>query len=150
MQLDAGVLDRHPSELSGGQQQRVALARALAAEPRVVLCDEVVSALDVSVQAAILELVRRLRRDSDLTVLFVTHDLSVVRALADRVLVMRDGRVVELGETGRLFAQPATAVYARAAGSRPAHERGADHGGPPMTNPCDRRDRGRDRHARRC
>ncbi len=109
VQLDAGVLDRHPSELSGGQQQRVALARALAAEPRVVLCDEVVSALDVSVQAAILELVRRLRRDSDLTVLFVTHDLSVVRALADRVLVMRDGRIVELGETGRVFAQPGTA-----------------------------------------
>ncbi len=109
VQLDSGVLDRHPSELSGGQQQRVALARALAAEPRVVLCDEVVSALDVSVQAAVLELVRRLRRDADLTVLFVTHDLSVVRALADRVLVMRDGRVVELGETGRVFEEPMTA-----------------------------------------
>jgi peptide/nickel transport system ATP-binding protein len=106
VQLDRDVLDRQPAELSGGQQQRVALARALAAEPRVVLCDEVVSALDVSVQAAIHELVRRLRDESGLTVVFVTHDLAVVRTLADRILVMQQGEIVERGATGELFARP--------------------------------------------
>lgn len=125
VQLDPSVLDRYPSELSGGQQQRVALARALAAEPRIVLCDEVVSALDVSVQAAIIELVRRLRLESNLTVVFVTHDLSVVRALADRVLVMRDGIIVEDAPTLHLFARP-TAQYTRdlvAAAPRIGNER---------------------------
>jgi peptide/nickel transport system ATP-binding protein len=112
VQLDGDVLDRHPAELSGGQQQRVALARALAAEPRIILCDEVVSALDVSVQAAILELVRRLRDEGGLTVVFVTHDLAVVHTLADRVLVMREGQIVDGGLTSRVFASPA-AEYTR-------------------------------------
>ncbi len=107
VQLDRDLLDRQPAELSGGQQQRVALARALAAEPRIILCDEVVSALDVSVQAAILELVRRMRDQGGLTVVFVTHDLAVVHTLADRILVMREGRVVESGATGQIFGQPA-------------------------------------------
>jgi peptide/nickel transport system ATP-binding protein len=122
VQLDPSVLDAFPSHLSGGQQQRVALARALAAEPRALLCDEVVSALDVSVQATVLDVLRRLRRDLGVAVLFVTHDLAVVRTFADRVAVMRDGRVLEMSATPALFSAPVT-DYARdllAAASRGA------------------------------
>jgi peptide/nickel transport system ATP-binding protein len=106
VQLDAGLLQRYPRELSGGQQQRVALARAFAARPSIVLCDEVVSALDVSVQAAILKLVRNLRDESDTAFVFVTHDLAVVRSIADRIIVMKDGRIIEMAETRPLFSNP--------------------------------------------
>lgn len=104
VRLDGSVVDRLPSELSGGQKQRVAMARAFAADPRLLLCDEVVSALDVSVQASLLELLEDLIQSSSVAVLFVTHDLAIVRQIADRVCVMQSGRFCESGPTERIFA----------------------------------------------
>jgi peptide/nickel transport system ATP-binding protein len=106
VRLDAAVLNRYPHQLSGGQKQRVALARAFAAEPRLILCDEVVSALDVSVQASILELLARLAAEKGTALVFVTHDLAVVRSISDRVCVMRDGVICEMGPTRQLFLAP--------------------------------------------
>ena len=106
VRLDATLADRRPHALSGGQKQRVAIARALALDPEVLVCDEAVSALDLSVQAGILDLLRELQRSRGLTLVFISHDLEAVRALCDRVLVLEHGRVVEQGETRAVFAQP--------------------------------------------
>jgi ABC-type oligopeptide transport system ATPase subunit len=104
--LPAGSARRYPHEFSGGQRQRIAIARALAPRPRVLLADEPVSALDVSVRAQILNLLQDLRTGYELTVVLVSHDLSVVRQVCDRVLVMYHGQVVEAAQTRALFAGP--------------------------------------------
>jgi ABC-type glutathione transport system ATPase component len=104
--LPLAAARRYPHEFSGGQRQRIAIARALAPRPRVLLADEPVSALDVSVRAQILNLLEDLRRGYELTVVLVSHDLSVVRQMSDRVLVMQAGRIVEAARTRDLFRSP--------------------------------------------
>jgi peptide/nickel transport system ATP-binding protein len=105
--ISASVIDRYPHELSGGERQRVAIARALVAEPSVLVCDEITSALDVSVQAAIVELIEELRRELDVGLLFVTHNLALISTIADEVAVMSRGSIVERGPTRHVIDHPA-------------------------------------------
>lgn len=104
--LEATQYDRYPHEFSGGQRQRICIARALAVNPRLVICDESVSALDVSVQAQVLNLLNRLKKERNLTYIFISHDLSVVRFMSDRVLVMYNGKPVEYNDADELFDHP--------------------------------------------
>ncbi len=111
--LDAGFASRYPDQLSGGERQRVALARALVVEPDLLVCDEVTSALDVSVQAVIIELLRRLQADRSLAMIFITHNLALVRSVAQTAVVLRDGRIVESGPVSDVLERPAHRYTAR-------------------------------------
>ncbi len=105
--LEASFLGRYPHELSGGQCQRVAIARALISKPKLLVCDEAVSALDASIRAEIIELLLKLKQDKKLTMVFIAHDLAVVRKICDRVLVMKKGALIEQGKTSTVFQNPA-------------------------------------------
>jgi len=104
--LDPKYMRKYPHEFSGGQRQRIAIARALAPEPKLIIADEPVSALDVSIQSQILNLLRKLREDLRLTMIFISHDLKVVRYIADRIAVMQEGKIVELGDAEQVFEDP--------------------------------------------
>lgn len=106
--LDPDFYQRYPHEFSGGQRQRIVIARCLALEPETIICDESVSALDVSVQAQVLNLLKKLQNELKLSYIFISHDLSVIKHMSDRVLVLQHGKQMELGEADALYAQPQT------------------------------------------
>ncbi len=120
VRLPARIADRYPRELSGGERQRVAIARALAADPEVILCDEITSALDVSVQAAVLQVLGDLRRDFGLGLLFITHNLGVVATVADEVLVLQRGLICEQGPTTDVLEKPQDAYTQRLLAAAPS------------------------------
>ena len=104
--LDASALDKYPHEFSGGQRQRICIARAIAAKPELLICDEAVSALDLSIRAQVLDLLEDLKQKLGLSLLFITHDLGVVQHIADRILVMNRGKIVEEGPCGQVLRAP--------------------------------------------
>lgn len=104
--LDDDILPKKPSQLSGGQLQRACIARALSLKPSVLIADEIVTALDVSVQSRIIDLLKQIHQSDPFTLIFISHDLAVVRKIADRILVMKDGRIVEDGTKDKIFKEP--------------------------------------------
>jgi peptide/nickel transport system ATP-binding protein len=127
--LEAAMADRYPHEFSGGQRQRIALARAIVHRPRVLVGDEPLSALDVTVRAQVLELLGELRARDGLTLLMVSHDIGVVQNLCDEVVVMKDGRVVEEGPTEKVLLQPQVSYTRRLLASIPVIDAGAAEAG---------------------
>ncbi len=111
--LEANHMNRYPHEFSGGQRQRISIARALALDPKFIVCDESVSALDVSVQAQVLNLLKDLQEKHELTYIFISHDLSVVKFQSDTMAVMKDGKIVESGAADEIYANPAEAYTKR-------------------------------------
>jgi peptide/nickel transport system ATP-binding protein len=128
--LTAGYAHRYPDQLSGGERQRVAIARALVCDPTVLICDEVTSALDVSVQAAIVELLGNLQRDLGLSMLFITHNLPLVRSIAQRVAVMRQGSIVEQGDVAQVLADPGQPYTRQLVSDTPSLETATADAGP--------------------
>ena len=127
--MSPDVMNRYPHEFSGGQQQRICIGRALALKPKVIICDEVVSALDISIQAQILNLLHELKEKFGLSYLFISHDLSVVRHICDRIVVMYEGKVVESGGVQQIFEHPQHAYTQRLLSAIPAdHPRTAKRG----------------------
>jgi ABC-type microcin C transport system duplicated ATPase subunit YejF len=104
--LDAAVMERYPAEFSGGQRQRICIARALATQPKCIVLDEPISSLDLTIQAQMLELFMRLKEECRLTYIFISHNLAVVKHIADSVIVMRDGRIVEEADAQAIFTAP--------------------------------------------
>ena len=104
--MPSQYFDRYPHEFSGGQRQRIAIARALALNPKFIICDESVSALDVSVQAQVLNLLMELREKYKFTYIFISHDLSVVKFMSDRMIVMNEGKIVEQGNSDEVYENP--------------------------------------------
>ena len=104
--MDPKIMSRHPHEFSGGQRQRIGIARVMILQPKLVIADEAVSALDVSIQAQVLNLIKKLQRDSGMSMLFISHDLGVVRHISDRVAVMLTGKIVEIGDKHQIFEAP--------------------------------------------
>ena len=127
--LTAAYAHRYPDQLSGGERQRVAIARALVCDPSVLICDEVTSALDVSVQAAIVELLGGLQRDLGLSMLFITHNLPLVRSIAQRVAVLSEGNIVELGDTGQVLTDPQQPYTRQLLADTPSLETAASEAG---------------------
>lgn len=117
--LDTSQMKRYPHEFSGGQRQRIAIARALAPEPKLIIADEPVSALDVSIQSQILNLLKNLQRDLGLTMIFISHDLGVVHYIADRIAVMYQGKIVEIGSADDVFNHPSNDYTKRLIASIP-------------------------------
>ncbi|MEE9303825.1 MAG: ATP-binding cassette domain-containing protein [Thiotrichaceae bacterium] len=122
MGLSVEQLNRYPHEFSGGQCQRIGIARAMIVEPELLVCDEPVSALDVSIQAQIINLLKDLRTDHQLSMMFISHDLSIVRHLCDRVLVLYKGKIAEMGETETIFQSPQSEYTQQLLASIPLHD----------------------------
>jgi peptide/nickel transport system ATP-binding protein len=123
VELPEAIASRFPSQLSGGQRQRVAIARAIASRPSLVVADEPVSALDITTQAKIVELLRRLRDRMGISFLFISHDLGVVGELCDRIIVLEKGHIVEAGPTGRIFERAEHTYTKRLLASMPGSKR---------------------------
>jgi peptide/nickel transport system ATP-binding protein len=118
--LNPDFMRRYPHEFSGGQRQRICIARALALNPKFIICDESVSALDVSVQAQVLNLLKELQTEFGLTYIFISHDLSVVKFMSDRAIVMNKGKIEEIGTAERIYRQPQQAYTRQLIASIPA------------------------------
>jgi peptide/nickel transport system ATP-binding protein len=118
--LEPGHYNRYPHEFSGGQRQRIVIARALALEPSFIICDESVSALDVSIQAQVLNLLNELKEKFGFTVIFISHDLAVVNYMSDRIMVMHNGKIEEIGDAEKVYRRPDSAYTQKLINSIPA------------------------------